>query len=153
MANPSPPINTSGINKASIGLLQTYPIQTAPQMNKEGTNKAEVLAWGIERAKRKPPIFNGFNGYCLGFATVVIAILVAKDSQLQAERVVEQFTSGAAATGHTYVVVNRAPGSDINDPTTWGADCAVVDVWYSLQTDTDPVKRTAAWWATQPPDR
>ena len=32
-------------------------------------------------------------------------------------------------TDHHFVVVDRADGSEINDCTTWGADCFVIDLW------------------------
>jgi hypothetical protein len=38
---------------------------------------------------------------------------------------IEAFGTG----GHAFIVLNRASGSTENDPSSWGPDCLVVDVW------------------------
>ncbi|MFI6024716.1 hypothetical protein [Amycolatopsis magusensis] len=88
-----------------------------------------------------------FYGYCNSYATATVAILVADNSPLATGTSVEFVGSGDPATGHMFVVVNRATGSDINDSGTWGPDFIVVDYWYALQKGVNPV-----FWSKAPTD-
>lgn len=97
------------------------------------------LEWGMARAKKRP-----FYGVCDSFTCVTIAMLAARQSPLPADMPVEWFgqipPGGVSGRGHAITVVNRDPATDATDPTSWGNDCLIVDSWYALQADADPVQ-------------
>lgn len=145
IANPSPNNNTSGIGKSSIGQLNNFPIEKAPANHSGGNAAVEdraYLEWGAARVKAG----RNLQLYCAGFTSLTIALMVGKfnartlgnlnapGAALAANTLVEAISSGESSTGHIYAVVGRAPGSDLQNFTTWGQNCIVVDPWLALQT-------------------
>lgn len=154
-------INVTGMKKAPKDL----PMAPSPRMLWSAERLAEAVRADAERQpSRTDPITialadkpleerrrdwlgyakqiaeaSAFYGYCNLYATATVGILVADNSPLAAGTSVEFVGSGDPATGHMFVVVNRAAGSDINDPDTWGAGYVVVDYWYALQKGVAPV--------------
>jgi len=64
---------------------------------------------------------------CDTLALAVISKLKAKGVGLRMEWVMLRYY---ANSGHSVVVVNRATGSALNDPTGWGADAFLIDLWF-----------------------
>lgn len=101
------------------------------------------LDWGAARAVNQP-----FVGVCESFNAVAIAILVAKNSPLANDTVVEYIGVKQGSLGHAIAVIDRANrveavGQTVPAPHLWGADCIVVDQWYALQANTSPVFHVA----------
>jgi hypothetical protein len=101
------------------------------------------LGWGADRAVKQP-----FVGVCESFNAVAIAILAAKNSPLADGTVIEFIGVKQGSLGHAIAVIDRANqveavGQTVPAPGLWGANCIVVDQWYALQKDTDPVFHVA----------
>ena len=62
------------------------------------------------------------SGVCNEFAQ-------AAANKLRGHNVRVEIMSSARA-GHTYVVLGRAQGSQLNNHTTWGPGCVIVDAWW-----------------------
>ncbi|MGW1279567.1 hypothetical protein ACWD4V_21815 [Streptomyces tsukubensis] len=157
VANAWPEINASGIGrptgsgslaveeaKVQFGLADFRRLASPPtgvgaryQPNRNTLEDvtAGYLEWGANRAKG-----TAFYSYCEGFTCATIAMLVGRNTPLPKNTPVEWFgmtPNGVTARGHAITVVNRDPGSNAADPSTWGVDCLIVDQWYALQTGGD----------------
>ena len=107
------------------------------------------LDWGADRAKNQP-----FVGVCETFNCVVIAILMAKNSPLPNNTVVEYIGVTQGTLGHAIAVINRSNATEqirqvVPAPGQWGDNCIVVDQWYALQAGTGPVFHVAGQHADQ----
>jgi|ADGO01.1.fsa_nt_gi hypothetical protein len=80
-------------------------------------------------------------GYCNLFSMITVGILVAANSPLPPNLLVEWFAAGYGATGHMTVVINRGLGSEESDPDTWGDHYLMIDYWYALQLGVEPLFR------------
>lgn len=96
----------------------------------------QFLMWGAAKAIKAP-----FFGVCEGFACVTIAVLCATNSPVPGGTLIEWVglvPNNVVGRGHVFTVVGRTPGTALNNPAAWGANCLVVDPWYALQTGVNP---------------
>jgi|GEM_PF-6276245 len=72
------------------------------------------------------------TGICTTFAALAYTLLTknGQAKNVPVEIISRRETGGRAqASTHLFTVVGRNPESDLNDPTTWGADARIVDLW------------------------
>lgn len=72
----------------------------------------------------------GYNG-CQEHATLMSAILILHFGVMSERRVecISLFKKSNRLCNHQFVVIGRQEGSDLEDVSSWGKDCLVVDSW------------------------
>lgn len=125
-----------GLVKAEIPAEVT---QAQLERERDRRQRAYVL-FGTERL----PSFT--SGNCSFFAAVTLGLLSKQVSELLPKDAYVELFGFWSSDGHNFLVVNRAGGlsnvgmnaGTVADPTSWGAECFVIDQWYARQLKQTP---------------